>query len=139
VPLTRRRITALSSADGFLSLSSDDGRTRVFARAGGRLLERFSIPTYRSAVVCGCVSPEFSVVVSGTSDGALVVGLLADGSTVRVVRLTFVPARIAVTPAWGFIVVHGAEAVSGRPRGVIAVYTINGQLVRTAAFRAEVE
>jgi hypothetical protein len=139
VPVTRRRITAISSADGLLSLSSDDGRTRVFARAGGRLMERFSIPTYRSAVVCSCISPEFGVVVSGTSDGALVVGTLADGSTVRVVRLPFVPVRVAVTPAWGFVVVHGTEVVGGRPRGVIAVYTINGLLVRSVAFRPAVE
>jgi hypothetical protein len=58
---------------------------------------------------------------------------------VRVVRLPFVPARVAVTPGWGFIVVYGTELVAGKPRGAIAVYTINGLLVRSLPFRPAVE
>jgi hypothetical protein len=48
---------------------------------------------------------------------------------VRVVRLPFVPTRIAVTSASGFIVVHGSELIEGKPRGAIAVSTINEVLI----------
>jgi hypothetical protein len=52
----------------------------------------------------------------------------------QVVRLAFVPACVAVTLAWGFLVVCGLELIEGKPRGAIAVHAIKRVLVRNVVF-----
>jgi hypothetical protein len=68
-----------------------------------------------------------------------VIGRLADGSTVRVIRLAFVPVRVAVTPGWGFIVVHGCEYTGGNRRWVVTVFNVNGAIIRTAICPGPIE
>jgi hypothetical protein len=136
VPMGRQRITAISSTESLLSVSSADARTHIFALSSGKLNERFAIPTYRNSILCSCLSKQFGVFVSGTDDRALIVGLLADGSTVRVIHLDFIPQKVIVTNGWGFIVVHGCagEYVQGKPHYRFAVFNINGIPVKAAQF-----
>jgi WD40 repeat protein len=132
VPMSRQRITAISSTSSRISVSSADARTHIFRISARNLIEKFSIPTYRNSVLCSCLSKLFGVLVTGTDDQALIINLLADGSTLRVVHLDFVPQKVLVTHNWGFIVVHGCEYVQGKPRYRFAVFNINGVLVKSA-------
>jgi hypothetical protein len=139
VPGVQERITALSSAEGLLSVSSADARTHIFELSSGRLSLRFSVPSYRAAILCSCLSRQFGVFVTGTDDRVLIVGRLADGSTVRVIQLQFVPHKVLVTPHWGFIVVHGCEYFQGRPEHTLCVFNINGTLIRSVPFRSAID
>jgi hypothetical protein len=134
VTRTREKITAISSNGGFLSISSADARNHLYKSQS----EAFSIPTYRSSVVCSGLSKRFGVVVSGTSD-SLVIGSTADGSTVRVIKLGFVPHKVMVTPTWGFILVNGCDYENGKAEWRLALYTINGLFVAKTAVRGKVD
>jgi hypothetical protein len=134
VSVGRQRITAISSADSLLSLSSSDARTHVYNLSSGKVSERFSTPTYRNSIVCSCLSQQFGVFVSGTDDKALIVALLADGSTVRVIPLEWIPQKVLITPHWGFIVVNGCKYVDGKPTYTLSVFTINGLLIKSIPF-----
>jgi hypothetical protein len=139
VPISRQRITAISATDSMLAISSADARTHVFALGSGKLSEAFSIPTYRNSITCSFLSKQFGIIVSGTDDKALVVALLADGSTVRVIHVDFVPQKVLVTPHWGFILVHGCEHVQGKTHYSLAVFNVNGIAINSVPFRAPVD
>jgi WD40 repeat protein len=134
VPLGRQKITALSSTESLLSLSSSDARTHIYSVASGKLSERFSVPTYGNSILCGCISQPFGVFVSGTDGKALVVGRLTDGSTVRVIRLNFVPQKVIVTPHWGFIVVYGSAYEQGILKCTLSIFNINGIMINSVPF-----
>jgi hypothetical protein len=134
VTRTREKITAISSNGGFLSISSADARNHLYKSQ----TETFSIPTYRSSVVCSGLSKRFGVVVSGTSD-SLVIGSTADGSTVRVIQLGFVPHKVMVTPTWGFILVNGCDYENGKAEWHLTLFTINGLFIAKTAVRGKVD
>jgi hypothetical protein len=139
VAMNRQKITAISAGEMLLSLSSADARTHIFELVGGRLNEKFGIPTYRNSIVCSCISRRFRVVVIGTDDRCLVVGSLCDSSTIRVIHLDDVPRRVIITPSWGFIVVHGTNFVGGKKVSTLSVFNINGWRIRTIPLTSVVE
>jgi hypothetical protein len=139
VPMNRQKITAISGAEMLLSLSSADARTHIFELVGGRLREKFGIPTYRNSIVCSCISKPFRVVVIGTDNRCLVVGSLCNSSTIRVIHLDDVPRKVTVTHSWGFIVVHGSDFVGGKEVSTLSVFNINGQRIRTIPLTSVVE
>jgi hypothetical protein len=134
VPIGRQRIPAISSTLSRLSLSSADARTHVFSISRQKLTEKFSIRIYHNSVLCSCLSKLFGVFVLGTDDQALIIGVLDDGSTLRVVHLDFVPQKMLVTDRWGFIVVHGCEYVQGKPKYRFVVFNLNGVPVKSVQF-----
>ena len=83
--------------------------------------------TYRDIISCVAVSQVFSTYVIGTQDRALIVGSTNKGSVVYSINLDRVPTHVVITPSWGFIVVTMTD--------MIAVYSINGDLIRKDAFK----
>jgi hypothetical protein len=129
----RRKITSISSCDEIVALSFTDGRTHGYSTVQ-RGTELFSIPTYRNSIMCNCLSKRFGIVVSGTDDRCLIIASIHNGSTIRVVKLDSIPCKVVVTPNWGFIVVNGVDYVNGKPQYSLALFNVNGLLIRTVRF-----
>jgi hypothetical protein len=85
-------------------------------------------------VCCCAVSRRFAIVAAGTDDRRLVIADAENADALRVVDLPAVPARVAVTPAWGFLIVHAAEADARR----MLLYSVNGRLIRDVEVRLQI-
>jgi hypothetical protein len=89
------------------------------------VVARFCIKT--DFVVCMYASAAYNTVVVGTRGGRLVFYGLHGGRFVNAVELGgAVPLKVIVTPAFGFVVVAS--------HGKIAVFTVNGTLIRERDF-----
>jgi hypothetical protein len=100
---------------------------------------KFSIPIFTSSVRCLTVSDSFRLVVCGTRDGSLVLCALNSGIVTRTVTVAGRrPIRILITPGWGFILVYFREISDGLLRHFLALYTVNGDLVREIEIDASV-
>jgi WD40 repeat protein len=95
--------------------------------------EHARVPSFREEILCVAVSKEFTMAVAGTRDGALLWIATTNGAITRVVQLEKgeVPRKVMITPEWGFVVVDSQAVVDGRARHTIAVYSVNGEKVRT--------
>jgi hypothetical protein len=101
-------------------------------------LKPHRVPSFRGEIVCVCLSLHFNVWVCGTSDGAIMVLETRRGIVTRVIPLENKarPSRVLVTPEWGFIVVYLTDVVAGKVRHSLAVFSINGEAVRTCEIRS---
>jgi hypothetical protein len=129
----RQKITAISSDGRLLSISQADARNHIYS-VEERPVEAFSIPTYRNSVSCSCLSKRFGVVITGTDDRLLIMGSIYDGSTIRVIKLDFVPLKVTVSSGWGFILVNGCDYVNGNSEYSLALFNINGLPLKTIPF-----
>jgi hypothetical protein len=134
----RRKITGISSCDELIAISCSDARIHVCSSTQ-KQPELFSVPTYRTSVLCNCMSKRFGVVIGGTDDRHLIIASIHDGSTIRVVKLDSVPIKVVVTSNWGFILVHGCDYVDGWPQYTLSLFNINGLLVRTIPFQHTID
>jgi hypothetical protein len=99
----------------------------------------FWIPLFRDRVTCLAVSADFGMIATGTRDGFLVLSSLNRGTSVAVVDLKgWRPYDVLVTKEWGFVVVCSSRLERGRLEHRIAVYTVNGEVVRTAQLEGKV-
>jgi WD40 repeat protein len=137
--MSRQKIIAISSTDSLISLSSADARTHLYEVSSGKISEKFSIPTYGNSIICGFLSKPFGIFVSGTDDRSLIISLLSSGSTIRIIHLEFIPQKVLVTPHWGFIVVHGNEYIHGEPKYSLAIFNINGTMIKSVQFHAQID
>jgi hypothetical protein len=69
---------------------------------------------YREAVVAIAISDQVNVVAVVMKDSSLVMCSLVTGAVVHVITLVpKLPRGLLITPAWGFVVVHTTEMVTG--------------------------
>jgi WD40 repeat protein len=91
----------------------------------------FAVPSYNGEIISVAVCSDFGAVVSGTSDGSVLIFSLTSRTVVHVLKLgNRVPQRILISHKWGFIIVYETESKGGELLRYIEVFTINGVLVR---------
>ena len=87
---------------------------------------------YRETPTCACVNSDFHVFVIGTKDGYLSIYPLEKGSTIRTIDLkSYVPRKIVITPAWGFVVTYATKLIDSKLCYSLLVHTINGEFIRS--------
>jgi hypothetical protein len=121
-------VLCLASEGRWLAAAGRDAVVTLFAPSRPSI----SIPLYRDEIVCVAVSASFQLVVSGTRDGFLILSSLNRGSTVRVVDLCGCrPYALLITDSWGFIGVCMTRLVSATIEHIVAVFSVNGEMIRS--------
>ena len=91
----------------------------------------FSIPLYRDSIMCCAISESFKIIVAGTRDGFLILSSINRGISDLVISLNNKrPISMLITSGWGFIVVYLTELNNGKICHFIAVYNVNGNLIK---------
>jgi hypothetical protein len=123
-PAIHDRLTCVAADDPWIVVGCEDSSVTLYRN----FHVFFAISLYRAAVVCCAVSEAFKAIVAVTADGFVHICSMATRRVVHSLRTEeWIPERIAVTGAWGFVVAQAA-----RERGsVFWVWTINGRLVAT--------
>jgi hypothetical protein len=121
-------ILCLASSEQWLAAAGRDAIVTLFIQSN----PSSSIPLYRDQIVCVSVSSTFQLVASGTRDGFLILSSLNRASTVRVVDLSGCrPYALLITESWGFVVVCMTRLNAGAIEHVMAVFSVNGELIRS--------
>jgi hypothetical protein len=130
-------ITTLAT-DGIWAAIGRQDATILLIRMHHRKPERdihYTISLFQDAVRTIAVSSVFNMVVAGTAAFSILFYSTVTCELVRIVKLKetvgseILPKSILITPAWGFVVVHGTEIVAGSEKFLVVVYTVNGILV----------
>jgi hypothetical protein len=104
------------------------------------LVRRHAIRVHRDIVSACAVSQRFDAVAAGTADGSLLLWSCEGGALVRAIDLgRCVPTKIAISPAWGFVLSACEEIVGGRRRHTLCVHTINGQPIRRVEVKGAID
>ena len=91
----------------------------------------YMIPSFRNSIECCALSSSYHSFVGGTREGSLLTCSTTRGSITRIIELEkYRPKAILITDAWGFIVVYMTEIDGGKLKHLIAVYSINGELLK---------
>jgi hypothetical protein len=92
----------------------------------------FHTQFYGDAISCCAVSAPFGIAVAGTVSGCIRICSTSEGTNVNVVTLGdgFLPVRVLVTDAWGFILTYAIQDQAGVRQGFVFVHNINGRLIR---------
>ena len=121
-------IKSISSSGPIVCVGSGGAFTNLFI--GEQLDELCTAQAFKAEVVCAAVSSEYSVVVSGTADGAIVISTLNNGTLVKSIDLGSIPEKILITKGFGFIAVFSSNINCGKTIYFLSLYNINGLFIR---------
>ena len=117
--------TIFFSTQSTICIGTVDSSTEIHSLAS--FDNPIKVKYYRDSITCTASNATFDVVVNGTRDGALFITSLSTGKTIRVIDIGDVEVLcVNITPSWGFIV----TSYKVKEQYFIAVYTINGKLIR---------
>ena len=131
IPRTRHLISAISASDGWLAITGEDSRVHIYKKSNFKQ-EVANIPSYRNSILSCAISDKFKLIVSGTSDGALLLSSLHSYKTIRVVPLHdhMQPDKILILNSWGFIAVAESRVNEGLREFYLSVFNVNGMEIR---------
>lgn len=130
-------VTSLAGDGNYLVLVGGDMVTRVY-NINSLESPIYELASYRGATTCAAASVCFGVLVTGTSDGSLMICSLRKGRVERVVNLDKrTPRRIEISPGWGFILVFTEKVVNQELMYELLLYTINGIFISSVCLESE--
>jgi hypothetical protein len=139
-PLARQRVQIVSIvADGKWIATANRDSELLVHNASESQFPAFTIPAFASSIACCGISSGFHSVVFGTRDGSLLFCSLNSGSVTRFVSTPGTrPLSILITPFWGFVIVYRTGIIDGKLKHSIAVYSTNGDLIRSVNHEAAI-
>jgi WD40 repeat protein len=98
------------------------------------------IPSFRGEILCTAISDGFHMVVSGVSDGTVMIAQTMTGTVTRVIELEnkAKPVRVLITNEWGFILVYATAIVDGNIERSLFLFSVNGEFIRSAKLPTEI-
>jgi WD40 repeat protein len=129
-------IVCIAADQDWLVVGDEDSMVRIYNGAAAK----WTIPTFSNSIECVAVSANYLVIICGTRDGTVLFCSLTDRSIVHSVELGqgATPVSIMITQGWGFVVVYFTRIDEGKQTFHLAVYSINGDLIRQKELSSEV-
>lgn len=137
------KLLSMSSSGIYISTSGNDSLTNVYQIKND--LEKslgkpcFSIHSYNDMITCSEISESYQAQITGTMDGSLLISSTKKKSLTRVIDLeTFIPHKVMITKAFGFIVTYSVETKDGILSYYLTTHTINGIIVRKTQINSKI-
>jgi hypothetical protein len=136
VKIRHRSAIVAIAVDGDWTLMAN--RDSTFSLFSGSKF-KFSIQIFISVVRCCAIKIAFQLAVCGSRDGCLVFCSINRGMVTRTVSLNDNrPNLLLITHSWGFVCVCMTKLFEGELSHIIALYTVNGDLIREIKIEKEV-
>ncbi|OHS97847.1 hypothetical protein TRFO_35883 [Tritrichomonas foetus] len=132
---------SISAIDGFIVSGGADTIVNSYKVNKCEFTKQFSVPSYRSEVVCSAISREYHMIVVGTSDSYLIFIDSVTGRTSNVIKMNEKrqPRKVIISRSWGFVMVFTTRFDSQNLIvNEITVYSINGWLLNSCVISAPV-
>jgi WD40 repeat protein len=127
----RSEFVCLAAEGEWVAVSDSDAVLSVFKTSNLKTPEYF-IPTFAKCVKCVAVNSNHRALVCGTCDETILFCSLLDGEIIRVVKVEgYRPILLMITSGWGFVVTYLTKLENGKLTHHLALYSINGDLIRT--------
>ncbi|EAY08509.1 hypothetical protein TVAG_487330 [Trichomonas vaginalis G3] len=118
-------VTCVSSKGNYIAVGTFNSEIIVFYDN----VLKYSFPVYRDPFTSIDVSDTFGTICAATKESIALFSLATGNATLTIDLSGLRPKKVAISPKWGFIVVHGIRITERKEENAIAVYTINGKFV----------
>ena len=122
-------IVSLLYKEGWFVLAGTDTTIRVFNNDLSSTVHE--IRSFCDSIQCIDLSTAFDELVCVSKEGSMIMCSLSRGIITRVVETNEFPLSVMITPSWGFVVMCSLTGKTGRYKGRLSLYTINGLFVRS--------